>query len=145
MNAKDRFLPPLATIDPYLKPFANQLIKRQQRARLRELEFTNGTGSLADVANGHLYYGLHRTANGWVFREKAPNAKALYLYGDFSHWQVKSEFALHPIGNGDWEIELPSYALKHTMLYKLWVVWQSGADDRLPAYATRVSSSIVGL
>lgn len=138
MNAKDRFLPPLATIDPYLKPFANQLIKRQQRARLRELEFTNGTGSLADVANGHLYYGLHRTANGWVFREKAPNAKALYLYGDFSHWQVKSEFALHPIGNGDWEIELPSYALKHTMLYKLWVVWQSGADDRLPAYATRV-------
>lgn len=138
MNAKDRFLPPLATIDPYLKPFANQLIKRQQRARIRELEFTNGTGSLADVANGHLYYGLHRTANGWVFREKAPNAKALYLYGDFSHWQVKSEFALHPIGNGDWEIELPSYALKHTMLYKLWVVWQSGADDRLPAYATRV-------
>lgn len=138
MNAKDRFLPPLATIDPYLKPFANQLIKRQQRARLRELEFTNGTGSLADVANGHLYYGLHRTANGWVFREKAPNAKALYLYGDFSHWQVKSEFALHPIGNGDWEIELPSYALTHTMLYKLWVVWQSGADDRLPAYATRV-------
>lgn len=138
MNAKDRFLPPLATIDPYLKPFANQLIKRQQRARLRELEFTNGTGSLADVANGHLYYGLHRKANGWVFREKAPNAKALYLYGDFSHWQVKSEFALHPIGNGDWEIELPSYALKHTMLYKLWVVWQSGADDRLPAYATRV-------
>lgn len=131
-------LPELVKIDPYLKPFASHLQKRQQRAKLRELELTDRVCSLADVANGHLYYGLHKTENGWVFREKAPNAKEIFLYGDFSHWQIKPEFALHPIGNGDWEIELPEFALQHTMLYKLWMVWQSGADERLPSYATRV-------
>lgn len=138
MSIKEKFFPALVAKDSYLKPFAMNLQKRQQNAALRELEFTDGKQTLADVANGHLYYGLHRTENGWVFREKAPNAKELYLYGDFSHWQVKQEFALHPIGNGDWEIELPAFALKHTMLYKLWMVWHSGADERLPSYVTRV-------
>lgn len=128
----------LSSIDPLLKPYTNHLIKRQQRALLRELEFTDGIHSISDIANEHLYYGLHQTDKGWIFREKAPNAQQIYLYGDFSHWQIKPEFALHPIGNGDWEIELPAFALQHTMLYKLWVVWSSGADERLPAYATRV-------
>ena len=131
-------LPELVKIDPYLKPYADVLHKRHERAVLRALEFTDGKRPLADLANGHLYYGLHKTDKGWVFREKAPNAKEIYLYGDFSRWQVKPEFALHPIGNGDWEIELPDFALNHTMLYKLWMVWHSGADERLPAYATRV-------
>lgn len=128
----------LAAIDPYLKPFGQQLLKRQERAVLRELSLTDGKCPLSDVANAHLYYGLHRTASGWVFREKAPNANALYLYGDFSHWQIKPEFALKPLGNGDWQIELPDFCLQHGMLYKLWMVWQSGADERLPAYVTRV-------
>ena len=138
MSANPKLLPPLVIIDPYLKPYANVLRKRHERAVLRELEFTDGTRKLSELANGHLYYGLHKTENGWIFREKAPNATALYLYGDFSRWQIKPEFALHPIGNGDWEIELPDFCLQHTMLYKLWMVWQSGADERLPAYATRV-------
>ena len=138
MSANPKLLPPLVTIDPYLKPFANVLRKRHERAVLRELEFTDGTRKLSELANGHHHYGLHKTENGWVFREKAPNATALYLYGDFSRWQIKPEFALHPVGNGDWEIELPDFCLEHNMLYKLWMVWQSGADERLPAYATRV-------
>jgi len=131
-------VPELVKCDPYLKPYTDALRHRQEYAVLRELSFTDGKKSLSDIANGHLYYGLHKTQNGWVFREKAPNAKALYLYGDFSRWQIKEEFSLHSLGNGDWEIELPSYCLKHTMLYKIWMVWQHGADDRLPAYATRV-------
>ena len=131
-------LPELVKVDPYLKPYASVLQKRHERAVLRELEFTDGKRSLADVANAHLYYGLHKTPNGWVFREKAPNARELYLYGDFSRWEIKPEFALHPIGNGDWEIKLPDFALKHEMLYKLWMVWHGGADERLPAYAMRV-------
>lgn len=131
-------LPELVKVDPYLKPYAAVLKKRHERAVLRELEFTDGKQTLSDVANGHLYYGLHKTEKGWVFREKAPNAKELYIYGDFSRWEIKPDFALQPIGNGDWEIELPDFALKHGMLYKLWMVWHGGADERLPAYATRV-------
>lgn len=128
----------LAMQDPYLKPFRDALQKRMERAVLRELQLTDGVRTLAETANGHLYYGLHKTASGWVFREKAPNATAVYLYGDFSNWQIQPQFALHPIGDGDWELELPDFALRNEMLYKMWVVWHGGADERLPAYAQRV-------
>ncbi|MEG1555941.1 MAG: alpha amylase C-terminal domain-containing protein [Bacteroidales bacterium] len=129
---------PLVEIDPLLKPYSKILQKRQQQAVLRELEFTDGNCLLKDTVNHHLYYGLHKGENCWVFREKAPNAKKLFLYGDFSYWQINDQYALTSIGNGDWEIKLPLSFLKHNMLYKLWVVWQDGADERLPSYVNRV-------
>ena len=129
---------PLVKKDPWLKPFQEALRKRQERAVLSELQLTDGKVPLSEMANGHLYYGLHKTDTGWVFREKAPNATAIYIYGDFSDWEILPQFALKPIGNGDWEIELPDFALKNEMLYKLWMVWSSGADERLPAYCQRV-------
>ncbi len=130
--------PPLIAYDPYLKPFATQLERRFQRCVLKELELCDGATRLADRCNNHLYYGLHRTAAGWVLREKAPNARQVYVFGDFSYWKVEPQFALRPLGNGDWEIELPSGFLKHGMLFKLWMVWHGGAGERIPAYARRV-------
>ena len=129
---------PLVDIDPLLKPFEKHLLKRHQQAYLRELEFTEGKTSIANIANGHLYYGLHKNEKGWVFREKAPNATQIYIYGDFSYWQINPQFALQKISNSDWEIHIPSNFLKHGTLYKLWVVWSDGADERIPTYATRV-------
>ena len=128
----------LVSDDPYLKPYKPVLQRRVQRAALRELQLTDGKRSLNDIANAHEYYGLHRTPSGWVFREKAPNANEVYLYGDFTGWEVRKDFALKPLGNGDWEIELPAFAIKDEMLYKLWMVWQGGAAERLPAYVRRV-------
>ena len=127
----------LVNKDPYLNPFGETLQWRMEHAASREQELTGGK-PLSELANGHLYYGLHKTDKGWVFREKAPNATAIYLYGDFSEWKIEQKFALTPIGNGDWEIELPDFAIKDEMLYKLWMVWPSGADERLPAYSQRV-------
>lgn len=129
---------PLVEKDPLLKPFSQRLHKRYQKARLRELEFTEGKCDLKEVANGYLHYGLHKTENCWVLREKAPNAVKMFLYGDFSYWEVKSCFEFQKKENGDWEIEIPLDFLKHGDLYKLWVVWEGGADDRLPAYVRRV-------
>ena len=39
---------------------------------------------------------------------------------------------------GDWEIILPSEALKHGDLYKLSVHWEGGKGERIPSYANRV-------
>ncbi len=128
----------LVAIDAYLKPFASALEKRRQRAILRELEFTDGKTNLKDCMNNHLYYGLHKTERGWVFREKAPAARRVFLYGDFSCWQLEECYELKPIENGDWEIELPFETLKHGMLYKLWLFWEQGGDERIPAYCQRV-------
>ena len=83
---------PLAAIDPYLKPFISQLEKRKRKAVLQDLEFTDGKKQLKDCMNNHLYYGLHKTGNGWVFREKAPAARRVFLYGDFSAWQLDEKY-----------------------------------------------------
>jgi 1,4-alpha-glucan branching enzyme len=129
---------PLVQIDPLLKPFEKTIQNRFRKGKLKELEITDGSALLKDCTNNHLYYGLHKTESEWVFREKAPNAKQLFLFGDFSYWQIKEQYALYPIGNGDWEIRLPLNFLKHGEQFRLWMVWQDGADDRLPAYATRL-------
>lgn len=48
---------------------------------------------LSDFANGHRYFGIHRTQSGWVFREWLPGADAAWLCGDFNGWDKFS----HPL------------------------------------------------
>lgn len=129
---------PLVTLDPFLKPYAKALEKRKQISSLRKLEFTEGKCLLKECINNHFYYGLHKTEDCWVFREKAPHARRMFLYGDFSAWQIEERFELNKINSSDWEVKIPQNALKHGMLYKIWMMWDGGSDDRLPAYATRV-------
>ena len=69
--------------DPWLEPYSAAIEGRHQHALDKELELTGGKGTLSDFATGYLYFGLHRTRRGWVFREWAPNAKEIYLIGDF--------------------------------------------------------------
>jgi len=129
---------PLISSDPLLKPFEQSIMRRYQNSVLKEIQITENERLLSDCCNNHLYYGLHNTERGWVFREKAPHAKSVIIYGDFSYWKIEERYALWSIGNGDWEITLPYSFLRHGMLYKLWIVWHDGADERLPAYCRRV-------
>ena len=55
--------------DTYLKPFEAAIRGRADHAVARANELTGGKGTLADWASAHEFYGLHRTARGWVFRE----------------------------------------------------------------------------
>ena len=126
--------------DPWLKPYAAQLRRREEMAVLRAADLSRGAKSLADFASAHEYYGLHRTAaRGWVFREWAPNATAIWLVGDFSDWRIDDAFALHRVSDdGAWEIRLPARALRHGQHYRLEVAWDGGRGERIPAYARRV-------
>ncbi len=83
-------------------------------------------------------YGLHRTNEGWVFREWAPNATAIYLLGEFNDWRKHPDYALTKVGNGNWEIKLPQETLEHKMLYRLLVEWNGGSGERLPSHVRRV-------
>ena len=123
--------------DPYLMPFRTAIDVRHARI-LQERDAIAVNGSLSAGVNNHLYYGLHRTADGgWVFREWAPNATKIYLIGDFNNWHRTEGFALKPIGGGNWELTLPGMFLNHGELYKLYIEWVGGGGERLPAYATR--------
>ena len=123
--------------DPWLEPYADAIQGRYDYACYKEQELTAGA-SLKDFADGYLYFGMHRTPDGWVFREWAPNATAIYLLGDFNHWTKSENYRLQSLGNGNWEGIFPPEAMQHGQLYKLLVEWYGGAGERIPSYARRV-------
>jgi 1,4-alpha-glucan branching enzyme len=125
--------------DPWLEPYKNAIVGRYEHLLSKESELTdNGKANLSDFATGYLYFGLHQTNDGWVFREWAPNATQIYMIGTFSDWKEKEAYAMKRIGNGNWELKLPVDALHHGELYKLNVHWNGGQGERIPAWATRV-------
>lgn len=135
---------PLIENDPWLEPYSQVITRRIQQAKSKETE-VSGDGSLVDFANGHFYFGLHKEAKGWIFREWAPNAEAIYLVGDFSGWKENAAYKLRSTGDGVWEIKLPFSSLHHENLYRLSVRWQGGKGDRIPAWATRVIQDMESL
>lgn len=124
--------------DPWLEPYQQTIINRMKAAREKEHNLLGTEGSLSDFANGHHYFGLHRTAKGWVFREWAPNATAIFLVGSFSGWEEREEYQLHRQENDVWERHFDQGAFQHEDLYKLMMHWDGGSGERLPAYAGRV-------
>lgn len=125
--------------DPWLEPYNEVIQGRHGRVLDKIAELTGGKSTLSDFADGHLYFGLHKTARQWVFREWAPNATAIYLIGDFNNWTEDEKYRLSPVGkSGNWELKLPLKAMKHLDLYKMKVYWEGGCGERIPAWCQRV-------
>ncbi len=125
--------------DQWLEPYKNAIIGRYEYFWKKKAELTNNNKqTLAEFASGYLYFGLHRTASGWVFREWAPNATKIYMIGTFSNWEQSEDYALTRIENGNWEINLADGKIRHGDLYKLVVHWDGGYGERIPAWANRV-------
>ncbi|MEG2946242.1 MAG: alpha amylase C-terminal domain-containing protein [Bacteroidales bacterium] len=129
--------------DPWLLPYREAIEGRHIYALEREKELVGENGSLSDFATGYLYYGLHRTNEGWVVREWAPNATEIFLIGNFNDWKENEAFRLRKIGNGSWELTLPADVLHHEDLFKLSVHWDGGQGERIPAWARRVVQDTV--
>ena len=124
--------------DVYLKPFENAIRGRAENAFRRARELTCGK-SLSEWASAHEFYGLHRTKDGWVFREWAPNATSMWLVGDFSGWKINPDFELFRIpGTDTWGREFPKDAIKDGDNYRLEMRWEGGHGERIPAYARYV-------
>lgn len=129
----------LMALDPYLKPYSSAIKKRAEKINALEKRLTNGNISLADFASGHEYFGLHLRDDKWVFREWAPNAKAVYLIGEMTRWEEDQDFALKKgDAPGVWEISFPLAKMSHKDLYRLRIHWPGGSGDRIPAWARRV-------
>ena len=131
---------PILRNDPWLEPYAEAIEGRHADAIRKEKELTQQCDSLADFANAHAYFGLHRLADGsWVFREWAPNATSITLTGDFSGWKEQIKYRARRINEqGVWELHLKPDDIHHGQLYKMLVTWPGGSGERIPAYATRV-------
>ena len=121
--------------DPWLAPFREKLRERSRRAIATVKRLTGGKSTLAEFASGHEYFGLHFRDGEWVFREWAPNAVRITLFGDFSDWRKLPEYRLNRLEHGVWELRLPAETVRHGMHYLLFMEWPGGSGDRIPAYA----------
>ena len=119
--------------DSWLEPFEQAIRGRHEHALWKIDQLTKkGKKTLSDFASGHIYFGLHKLAKGWVFREWAPNATEIYLIGDFNNWQESDKYKCKRIeGTGNWELKLSEKAIKHGDLYKMKVKWNGGEGERL--------------
>ncbi len=125
--------------DSWLEPYEAAIVGRHEHALYKIKELTNGgKQTLSDFASGYLFFGLHKTEKGWIFREWAPNATAIYMVGDFNSWTELPQYQLKAKKNGIWELSLPERAMKHGDLFKLRIHWNGGEGERIPAWANRV-------
>ena len=126
--------------DLFLSPHLPRIQARARRVRELAHRLAGPDGSLADFASAHEHYGLHRApGGGWVFRELAPNATAVWFVGDCSGWRREPAYRLARVSDaGDWALELPADALRHGQHYRLELDWPGGCGPRIPAYARRV-------
>ncbi len=74
---------------------------RDARTRL-----LSARGALRNFHNADAYFGIHHLDYGWVYREWAPDARQLYLAGEFNGWRWEENPMLH-LGNGCWMLFLP--------------------------------------
>ena len=134
----------LIEIDSLLEPYRDKLEQRFGgfRNRLEEIEVSSG--SLYEMSGGHKYFGLNlgkkNGKQGVWYREWAPKALSLALFGDFNDWtrfrhpMKKNEF-------GVWEVFLGNEygeKLKQGSKLKVHVATGKSNLDRIPAYIGQV-------
>lgn len=131
------------TIDPWVTPFRSDIELRMNRYHGIRAELLGENRSLSDFANGYRHFGFHRTEDGWVYREWAPAAEALFLIGDFNFWNRNAN-PMTRLEDGTWEIFLPGRdTLTHLQQVKVHVVSQGVGHDRIPLYIHKVVQDTV--
>ncbi len=126
--------------DAALADFSDAINGRHEQAIRKMAELTGGTNNLSEFASGYLYFGLHKTEDGWVLREWAPHAIDIFVVGDFNGWKESARYAMKRVKGsaGNWEIKIKNKSFRHGSLFKLIVHWEGGQGERIPAWATRV-------
>ena len=124
--------------DPSLLPYKADIELRMANYAQKRTELVGKRGKLKDFANGHEFFGFHKTEDGWYYREWAPAADEVYLTGDMVGWRWL-DLKLTPIGNGAFEIFLPGKDALWSGCHVKTIVRHNGdLLERIPLYARRV-------
>ena len=127
--------PKIIKIDPYLAPYQDDLFLRMNNFKNKKSELC-GEKSLTDFANGHNFFGFHKTEDGWVYREWAPAADRMFLTGDFNGWDIYKT-PMTRLENGVFEVYVGN-ELQKGMKVQAIVEKDGQILRRVPSYATRV-------
>ncbi|MCF8366740.1 MAG: alpha amylase C-terminal domain-containing protein [Bacteroidales bacterium] len=129
--------------DPWLEPVEHEIEARLERYKDRLKQIENDFGSLTNFADAYQYFGIHydEKDKGWYYREWAPAAYQIFLFGEFNSWNRTS----HPLQKkeyGTWEIFLDEETYKdrfvHNSKIKVLVDAPNGWKERIPVWANRV-------
>ena len=124
--------------DPALLPYEADIVLRMTRYAQKRRELLGSRGKLCDFANGHEYFGFHRTESGWVYREWAPAAEAVFLTGDMVDWD-RTALRLTPLGEGVFEIYLEGRDFLYDGCHVQTLILRRGRLlERIPLYIRRV-------
>ena len=120
------------------KYYERDINLRMDNYNRMKTELLTDEQSLTDFANGAEYFGIHKTEGGWVYREWAPAAEAMFFMGDFNGWN-KTANPMKYIGNGVFEVFLEGEnTLWNGCKVKAVVLHQGQMLERIPLYAKRV-------
>ena len=123
--------------DPYLKPYEKDIDLRMDNYAATRARLLGEAGDIAAFARGYDYFGIHPTADGWVYREWAPAAEGMYLTGDFNGWDLYAT-PMTRLDGGVFEVELPAGTLQVGQRIQAVVIHGGETLRRIPTYATRV-------
>jgi 1,4-alpha-glucan branching enzyme len=133
----------LVANDPWLEQAEADILFRYERYESTLKDIQSGWKSLLKFADAYEYFGIHydKIRKGWFYREWAPKAQDLYLFGDFNDWQRYSHRMTRD-KYGVWEIFLAEEMYKdrfiHQSRIKVMVHSDQGWQERIPAYIRRV-------
>jgi len=124
--------------DGMLSEYRNDIEIRMNNYRIKKEILTKKRKKLCDFANGHLYFGFHKTNDGWYYREWAPAADEVFLTGDMVSWRYY-DLKLTPVGNGVFEIFIPGASTLYNGCHVKTIIKHGGQTlERIPAYIRRV-------
>ncbi|MBE6761077.1 MAG: 1,4-alpha-glucan-branching enzyme [Ruminococcaceae bacterium] len=124
--------------DPYLVPFKGDIELRAELLESKRKELLAKDKDIVDFASGYEYFGIHKTEDGWVYREWAPAADEMYFTGDFNGWNTESH-PMNRLENGVFEIFIKGKnALRVGQKIQAIVMHNGEMLRRVPTYATRV-------
>ena len=129
--------------DSWLEPVSDKVTERYRRYESKLKYIESKYGSLKAFASAHEFFGFTYDSfrKGWWYREWAPAAHNLFLFGDFNGWN-RYDTPLERENYGIWSVFLPDSqykkSLKHGTLLKVLVQSSIGEQERIPVFAKRV-------
>ncbi|XP_064635389.1 1,4-alpha-glucan-branching enzyme-like [Lineus longissimus] len=134
----------LFELDGYLRPHEQEIRRRYGCMESMWSDIEKNEGSVDNFTKGYEFFGYHRTDDGGVvWREWAPGADGVFLFGDFNNWK-KLEWKFQDIGFGKWEVTIPpqgdgSCPIPHGSKVKLQILTKENKlIDRISPWAKYV-------
>ena len=124
--------------DKYLLPYSEFFQQKFDLCKALIQKINQNEQSLTLFAQGYKSYGLNESDECYTYKEWAPGAKEVYLFGEFNNWNRKQfKCQKDDFGNHFLQLKKSEVDIKHNSLVKVHVLNDKDIyEDKVPAYIT---------